>query len=175
MANHISQTRKDATREKIKAKIKVLEGYAAHGVPTGAFIPPNMASFRRWEDKAIGLEQLGSPSTLDKPHNRGLKRRTLELLKLIANKEDKKVRRIHIIDTQRIQIKNLSRLTQELTSQLHATRHALDQSRLNETRWRSRVDELTNEIGELHRTISNVTGLRVIRSSSEEIHHDVKQ
>ena len=78
MDSHIGRLRREVAQKKIKAKIRVLEGYAKKGVPEGAFVPKNLAEFRRWEDSSLGVEQIGSPNTLDRPYNKEQKKRAQE-------------------------------------------------------------------------------------------------
>jgi septal ring factor EnvC (AmiA/AmiB activator) len=166
MNNHISGRRKDAAQEKIQKKIDVLEKYAASGVPADALVPKDMTAFRQWEDASIGLEKIGSPNTMDKPFNRGAKKRALELIEILAKKKNRKERRTQIIDTLRAQVKKLDRLVGELTNQMHATRHDLDEARQGERRWKKRCNELSEENAELRKQLSTVTSLRSVASKA---------
>lgn len=167
MRCHVGGIRKAAAQRKIKAKIAVLERYARDGVPGGAYVPKYLADFRRWEDEALGLERLGSPNTLDAAHNVQLKKRALELLETIAKNQKRKAGRTRIIDTQKAENKRLDMLVRGLTSQLHCTRHDLDQARQNERRWKKRAEELMVENGELLRTLATVTSLRPVEGGGE--------
>jgi|SRR5579885_870708 chromosome condensin MukBEF ATPase and DNA-binding subunit MukB len=174
-ANHIGGLRKDAARQKIKSKIEVLERYASDikSIPEGACVPKNLAGFRLWEDEDLGLEKIGSPNTMDAPHNAGLKKRALELIEKLAKKKDRKERRDKIVATQRAEIESLGRLVRELTNQFHATREALVRSQQSEKRLENRNEELARENGELRRQLRTVTGLRPVNGIGGE-HHGVQ-
>jgi hypothetical protein len=173
MTKHIGGLRKDAARQKIEGKIEVLERYASdiEAIPEGAYVPKNLAGFRLWEDEDLGLEKIGSPNTIDVPHNAGLKKRALELIEKLAKKKDRKERRGKIVAALRAEIKSLGRLVRELTNQLHATRETLVRSQQSERRLQNRNDELARENGELRRQLRTVTGLRPVNGIGGE-HHE---
>src|SRR5260370_39776655 len=90
MVNHISVRRREQAQEIIKRKIAVLEGYIAIGLPEDSFVPKTLTQFRLWEDLAGGLARLGSPNTLDRPHNKNLKLKALQLINEIGLKRKRK-------------------------------------------------------------------------------------
>lgn len=162
MASHISSLRRETAQKRIKAKIAVLAEYARKGIPEGTHVPGNVAEFRRWEDKSLGLEPIGSPNTLERPYNSHLKKRVLELIEELAKKQRRRLGRGQIINTQQIRVKSLARLVRELTSHLHSTRHDLEQAQQNEKRWKKRAEDLTEENGELLRKLATVTCLKPV-------------
>jgi hypothetical protein len=168
MKVHVSNQRRIAAQEKIKAKIKVLERYITKGIPESALVPKDMASFRRWKDETLNLKEIGSPNTMDKPYNCGLKKRVLELIEELIKKQTRKERRTDIIEKLRARLKRRDQLVPELTSQLHITRHDLGQSQQSERRLKKRVEKLTEENAELCRILNTVTGLRSVGGSGQE-------
>lgn len=173
MEKHISSRRKDDAQQKIKAKIKVLEGYLANGVPEGTYVPSDEASFRRWEDSLLGLEKIGSPNTMNKPYNQALKQRVGEILKELVNRSHRRERRAQVIERLRNDNKAKDRMIRGLAGQWHATKHELDRARQNERRLVNRVVELERETVELTRKLSSITGLRSI-SGGGRVDHDNK-
>lgn len=168
MADHVGGLRKDAAQNKIKKKIKVLERYAANpkSVKEDTYVPKDLTSFREWEDGDLGLERIGSPNTLDRPYNIGLKKQALGLIERLSMKKDRKERRTEIIDTLRAQKRKADRLIRGLTGELHSTRHELDQAQQSERRWEARAEERAKEIAELSRKLNSITGLRSVNSTS---------
>lgn len=162
MASHVSSLRRETAQKRIKAKITILVEYAQKGIPEGTHVPRNVAEFRRWEDKSLGLERIGSPNTLERPYNAHLKKRVLELIEELAKKQKRRLGRNQIVNSQRTQVKRLTRLVGELTSHLHSTRHDLEQARQSERRWKKRAEDLTEENGELLRKLAAVTSLRPV-------------
>lgn len=171
MGNHISAYRRDSAQKKIEVKINVLEHYVAKGIPEGAFVPKDLTSFRRWEDNAFNVEKIGSPNTLDRPYNKKLKKRALELINELAKRNRRKNGRMKIVDNLRAQVKRFTDLTRSLTSQLHSTRHDLEHARQSHRRLESRLKEVDEENSELRRTLSTVTGLKLISGNTEETNH----
>jgi hypothetical protein len=176
MPEHVSGVRKNGAHQKIEKKIEVLEHYAADPVVAkkATFIPKDLVSFREWEDKNLGLERIGSPNTMDRPYNKGLKKQALELINRLAKKKVRKERRTEVIATLRAQLRNADRLTRELTNQVHTTRHELDQARQSEKRWKARADEYSQEIAELLQKLSKVTVLKPVNRTTQETSHDVQ-
>jgi hypothetical protein len=171
---HVSSLRKKAALKKIKKKIKVLERYDVkpETIPEGAFIPKDLAAFRLWEDQSLGLEKIGSPNTMDKPYNRGLKKQALELIERLAKNKKRKEGRTQVIVKSRAQSKKYIRLTRELTGQLHATRQELDWARHSERRSEAKVKQGDEEIAELRQKLNVVRGLRPATSTKEGGRHD---
>lgn len=175
MTKHVAEQRKDSAQRKIEKKIEVLEGYAADPkfVAKAVYVPKDLAAFRLWEDEDLGLEKIGSPNTMDKPHNQGLKKRALELIELLAKKKARKERRGKTIDTLRARNKKSDRLLRELTNQLHATRHELARSQQSERRLQDRVASLTEENGELRQKVKTIVGLDR-EAPARGVSHDVQ-
>jgi len=174
MGTHISSSRKSDAQRKIKAKIKILEDYLANGIPEGNLIPNDLASFRRWEDPLRGLEKIGSPNTMDKPYNRALKQRVVEILNKLADRRQRKHRRTQVVEALRKDNQAKDAVIRDLAAQWHATKHELDVARQNERRMGNRVVELEQEIAELARKLRTVTSLRSISGGSGRIDHDSK-
>jgi hypothetical protein len=164
MGTHIGSHRKDVAQATIKAKIRVLERYAKNGIPEGAYVPKNLADFRRWEDALLGLERIGSPNTLDQLHNIQLKKRAQELILQLTKDQKRKSSRAQTVSKQNAKIKEQDRLTGELTSQLHVTRHELNKAQQSESRCKKRVEELEDETAELRRKLSTLIGLKPVSS-----------
>ncbi len=173
MSEHISLRRKDKAQEIIKAKVKVLGSYLAKGIPNGAFVPCNEASFRRWEDASLGLEKIGSPNTMNKPYNRALKQRVREILKQLAilalrqKLPALKSRAQH-------KDKEKDRLIRNLTGQWHEVKQELDRTQLRERRLTNRVAELLEENANLTRKLRVVTSLESAGTGKGGIRGDNK-
>ena len=159
MPSHISLQRKERATGSIKKKIAILERYAIEGVPEGGFAPANLTEFRLWEDSAADVTKLGSPNTMDKPHNTGLKLRVQELINEISKKKNRrKARSNH--DQRRAELRDKNKLITDLTNQWHSSRHECDRAQQNERRQKNRVAELQRDNGELTKKLRAVVPLR---------------
>lgn len=164
MRRHIGDRRKEAAQLKIAKKVNVLERYVADpaAIPEGAYKPRNLAAFREWEDKVLGLEKIGSPNTMDRSYNKQQKEYVLSLIEKLAAKKKRKDRRGKDIDTLRARNKTHVRLEREMANQLHSTRMELDRSQQSERRLQARVNDLVEENGELRSQLKKITGLKPV-------------
>jgi septal ring factor EnvC (AmiA/AmiB activator) len=160
LTKHISGQRKEKVQASIEWKINILEGYLVNGVPTNAFVPKNMTQFRLWEDAAANVARIGSPNTMDAIHNSGLKLRIGELLKELISKKNRRQSRSNEVSILRRELREMSRLIQDLTDQLHATRHECDRANQSERRLLNRVSELQRDNGDLARKLAALVPLR---------------
>lgn len=161
MSNHISEQRKKRVQQVIKAKIKNLQEWLAEGLPKGTFVPKNMKEFRSWEDAALNLEKIGSPNTMDKPHNRELKRTAETLIEALTKKRRQKESNREV-SRLLVQMNEKDTLIKDLTDQWHATRQERDQAQKAARRSQSRLLELQNENGELTRKLSSLIPLKPV-------------
>lgn len=164
MAEHISALRKDRSAQTIGRKIEVLEAYLSDGVPAGATVPKTMTNFRLWENPALGLAKIGSPNTMDKLHNRGLKARAIELMKEISKRSRRKVSKAGEIERVRREIREKDRLLQDMINQYHTIKVERDLARQGERRWQNRAEEAQREIAELRKKLNLVVGLRPVHT-----------
>lgn len=163
MSKHISTCRKDDAQKKIKAKIRVLERYKKKDlIPKDTYIPKNEVDFRLWRDPELGLEKIGSPNTMNKPHNQVLKQHAVELIKELTRRRQRRNRRTELVDTLRDKNKEKDLLIKDLTSQCHVLRHERNRAQQDKRRFENRVDELSRENASLVRQLKSITGLRVI-------------
>jgi hypothetical protein len=160
MASHISSQRKEKAQENIESKIQILEGYLVHGIPENAFVPRNMTQFRLWEDCVANLARIGSPNTMDKPHNNGLKTRIEGLLNELAKRKHKRQSRRSEVDSLKIEVREKDRLVRDLTDQWHAKKHECDRAQQSERRLLNRVSELQRDNGELTQKLASLIPLR---------------
>jgi len=157
---HISELRKENMRHNIEKKTEILQRYVSEGVPGGAFVPRNLAEFRRWHDLEIGVAKIGSPNTLEREYNKSLKLKAVELMSEIANKARRKKRRSNEEETLRAQSREKDKLITNLTNQWHASRHECERARQSERRLKSRVTELLRDNGELIRKLNAIVPLK---------------
>jgi hypothetical protein len=160
VAKHVSSQRKEKVQANIERKINILEGYLVHGVPVNAFVPKNMTQFRLWDDFATDVARIGSPNTLDATHNSGLKLRIGDLLKELISKKNRRQSRSGEVSILRRELREMSGLLQDLTDQLHATRHECDRANHSERRLLNRVSELQRDNGDLARKLAAIAPLR---------------
>jgi hypothetical protein len=166
VAEHISGQRKDRSQAIIRKKIETLENWLADGVPSEAFVPRNMAEFRLWEDNALKLERIGSPNTIDKPHNRQLKVRAAHLIKGLTQKENKKEGKARELDRLRIDSGTKEALIQDLTDQLHTIREESNRAMHDVRRLKNRNEELLRENGELTQKLNSLVSLRPVAQNA---------
>jgi hypothetical protein len=162
VTEHVSGQRKEEARGSIKKKIEILEGYLSRGVSENVFVPKNMTQFRLWEDGGIGVTRIGSPNTINKAHNRGLKTRIEEILKELAQRKDRKRSRSSEVNNLRVEVREKDRLIQDLTDQWHATKHECDRAHQSERRLLNRVSELQRDNGDLTQKLAALVPLRPI-------------
>lgn len=151
--------RKVRAQDRIKKKILVLERWLAHEVPSGACIPKNITQFRLWEDDEFNVEKIGSPNTMDRPHNKALKLKATELIRLLITRkgnERKGVTELHRLQAQRLVDK---RLVQDLVSQLQVSEQSRIQAEGREGRALKRLEEANERIAELTAQITAIVPL----------------
>jgi hypothetical protein len=156
---HISALRKQNASYNIQKKIEILQTYKNEGVPDGAFVPRNLAEFRRWRDLEIGVTKIGSPNTLEREHNRPLKVAALEVISELALKARRKKQRSNE-ETFRVKAREKDKLITNLTNQWHASRHECERAQQNERRLKDRVAELQRDNGELTKKLIAIVPLQ---------------
>lgn len=167
MSRHVGTRRKDDAQNKIKAKVKTLKNYVKKkSIPKDTFIPKNEVEFRLWEDPELGLEKIGSPGTMNKPHNRALKKQAIELIKQLTQRKHRRQHQSTLIDSLRDKDREKTQLIKDLTSQYHVLKHECNRVQQDKRRLDNRVKELTDENASLTRQLRRVTGLRAIEGGA---------
>lgn len=163
--NHISNSRKKDSQKIIKNKLAVLESYVADGVPENAFVPKSEAQFRLWEDSQIGLEKIGSPNTLNKPHNKPYKEKALELIQELLKRKNRKEKKRNLVDSLRAEIKEKNQLIEDLTGQWHFISYELERL---QKKYKHEIKRKDERIAELTKEIRKVTPLMKIDYVNQE-------
>jgi hypothetical protein len=160
MGNHVGTVRKDQASASIRKKIVLLRQYVANEIPEGGFFPKNMTQFRGWEDKQLEITRIGSPNTMDRPHNKLLKEEAAQLIRQLLTKTSRRKRKtleIGALHSQRLDDK---RLIQDLTNQLQSSEQKRLQAEIQVARISKRLVEANSEIGTLTKQLRAIVPLR---------------
>lgn len=163
--------RQVATTKMIEKKVAVLINFLDGKVNLDSF-PTSLTKFRSWENKILGLEKIGSPSSTNRklaPHNARLIDQAEDVInKLIQFK--KKPSRSKIIPlaqqviNKNLEITELKYQLKSLTTQLIEAKHSFSNSSLELAKLLQRIETLENSNKALRHDLilAKSTSLKVI-------------
>jgi hypothetical protein len=155
----VATQHREGARAKIEAKIKILRKYSEGKVPEGVFVPMSLEQFRIWGDPELGVEKIGSKSTLNQIWNRALKAEAQRLIKLLRIRPKRQESRANALDRVHGERDKFRDVSTHLACQLHETRQELRREQRENIRKDNRISELTLSNAELTKRLNQYQSL----------------
>lgn len=157
-------------KERIEARVVVLEAWRDHGVPEGRPIPKSLAAVRRWSAPELGIYPIGSPNgfTLTDPvHGKAVSRILAAITAILAAYPAAASGQTQESETQPRQ--DLTRIVSQWHSERALAQDLARQRLVDATNYlrdtaalRARIEELEGTVADLTRKVSGSAGLRIV-------------
>lgn len=163
-----NEARKILTTKSIEDKVLVLEDIASKVRPYVDGLPSSMNEFRGWEDAALGVRKIRSPSSTNKklaPHNESLVDRANTAMERVQSMKASRKLRVYISVTQQLKKLETTKVDLEednrrLVSELLTFKHRHDVASERLAQAKIDLDVARRDLGALRIEFLNATNTK---------------